>query len=330
CDEQGNPIHHNAVPPPRDDPEPNDWSPFESSAHFELADFLYKENQMLAGNIDKLLKIWGQHAASTGGEAPFQNHKDLYETIDSIPVGDVPWQSFNLSYSRSRPNLEGVDDPAWMDDTHAVWFCDPHELICNLLSNTDFDGKFDYTPFQEYDDKGSHRYQDFMSGNWAWRQAANTLGAMFVPIILGSDKTTVSVATGLNEYWPIYLSIGNIRNNVRRAHRDGLVLMGFLPIAKTISGMLKSLHPAFTTPEVARCPDGHFRRAIYGAGPYIADYPEQCMLSCLVQGWCPKCMAPSNNLEQDSITRTQKLAEELSEFHELGELWARFGIVGDI
>lgn len=41
-------------------------------------------------------------------------------------------------------------------------------------------------------------------------------------------------------------------------------------------------------------------------------------------------MAPSNNLEQDSITRTQKLAEELSEFHELGELWARFGIVGDI
>lgn len=150
---------------------------------------------------------------------------------------------------------------------------------------------------------------------------------MFVPIILGSDKTTVSVATGLNEYWPIYLSIGNIRNNVRRAHRDGLVLMGFLPIAKSessvslicshltcvsiaadklhagsdvfrnfrrqlshtaISGMLKSLHPAFTTPEVARCPDGHFRRAIYGAGPYIADYPEQCMLSCLVQGWCPK------------------------------------------
>ena len=60
-----------------------------------------------------------------------------------------------------------------------------------------------------------------------------TLGAMFVPIILGSDKTTVSVGTGQNDYWPIYLSIGNIRNNVRRAHRDGLVLLGFLPIAKS-------------------------------------------------------------------------------------------------
>ena len=39
-------------------------------------------------------------------------------------------------------------------------------------------------------------------------------GAMFVPIILGSDKTTVSVATGHTEYWPIYGSIGNVHNNV--------------------------------------------------------------------------------------------------------------------
>lgn len=64
---------------------------------------------------------------------------------------------------------------------------------------------------------------------------------MFVPIILGSDKTTVSVGTGQNDYWPIYLSIGNIRNNVRRAHRDGLVLLGFLPIAKSESFPLSSL-----------------------------------------------------------------------------------------
>ena len=41
-----------------------------------------------------------------------------------------------------------------------------------------------------------------------------THGSMFVPIILGSDKTTVSVATGHTEYWPVYLSIGDIHNNV--------------------------------------------------------------------------------------------------------------------
>jgi hypothetical protein len=56
---------------------------------------------------------------------------------------------------------------------------------------------------------------------------------MFVPIILGSDKTTVSVGTGHTEYYPIYSSIGNIHNNVRRAHQNGVVLLGFLAIPKS-------------------------------------------------------------------------------------------------
>lgn len=43
-----------------------------------------------------------------------------------------------------------------------------------------------------------------------------------------------------------------------------------------------------TTPEVIRCPDGYFRRAIYGLGPYIADYPEQVWLAAVVNDWCPK------------------------------------------
>lgn len=53
---------------------------------------------------------------------------------------------------------------------------------------------------------------------------------MFVPIVLGSDKTTVSVATGQNEYYPLYASIGNVQNHVRRAHRNAVSVVGFLAI----------------------------------------------------------------------------------------------------
>ena len=144
--------------------------------------------------------------------------------------------------------------------------------------------------------------------------------------MLGSDKTTVSVGTGNNEYWPIYLSIGNIHNKARRAHRNGIVLLGFHAIPKcmsflflhtlplivfnlaekqytncakfrkfrrqlfhtTLRMILASLCEGMIHPEVVRCADGHFRRVIYGIGPYIADYPEQCILTCIVQGWCPK------------------------------------------
>jgi len=59
-----------------------------------------------------------------------------------------------------------------------------------------------------------------------------TCGSFFVPVILGSDKTTVSVATGNNEYYPVYLSIGNITNNTRRAHRNGVVVLAFLSVMK--------------------------------------------------------------------------------------------------
>jgi hypothetical protein len=56
---------------------------------------------------------------------------------------------------------------------------------------------------------------------------------MFVPIILGSDKTTVTVGTGDIEYHPLYLSIGNVRNPVRRAHRNAVIPIGFLAIPKS-------------------------------------------------------------------------------------------------
>lgn len=52
--------------------------------------------------------------------------------------------------------------------------------------------------------------------------------------------------------------------------------------------ILWPIKDAMTTPEVALCPDGHFRRVIYSLGPYIADYPEQVLLVGIVQGWCPK------------------------------------------
>ena len=55
---------------------------------------------------------------------------------------------------------------------------------------------------------------------------------MFVPVILGSDKTTVSIVTGQNECYPLYLSVGNVHNCVRRAHHNAVALIAFLSILK--------------------------------------------------------------------------------------------------
>ena len=93
---------------------------------------------------------------------------------------------------------------------------------------------------------GVRRYAIYISIGLNWRvltsgckdvisenMGSAAQGTSFVPIILGSDKTTVSVATGQNEYYPLYLSIGNVRNGVRRAHRNAVAVIAFLAIPKS-------------------------------------------------------------------------------------------------
>lgn len=52
--------------------------------------------------------------------------------------------------------------------------------------------------------------------------------------------------------------------------------------------IFRSIRNAMISPIVLRCPDGKYRRGIFTLGPYIADYPEQCIIASVVQGWCPK------------------------------------------
>jgi hypothetical protein len=58
-----------------------------------------------------------------------------------------------------------------MDGEYEVWFRNPKELVQNMLANPDFNGEFDCSPFHEYDSKNNHRFYNFMSGDWAWKQA---------------------------------------------------------------------------------------------------------------------------------------------------------------
>lgn len=232
CDQVEEYLLPGTPPPPPPIKSPNDWTPYHDRVDFELTEFLYSKVRMSGASIDLLSQLWRASIVNHGVPPEdinlYQRNSSLLATIDSTPVGDVCWQGFTMSYDGPRP-LNAP--PEWMTTTHDIWYRDPRELVRNILANRDFDGEFDA--------KKRRRWRDFMSGDWAWKEAdliandPDTHGALLVPIILGSDKTTVSVATGQNEYYPLYLSIGNVRNNVRRAHRNAVVLLGFLAIPKS-------------------------------------------------------------------------------------------------
>ncbi|KAG1837668.1 hypothetical protein F4604DRAFT_1692099 [Suillus subluteus] len=346
CNSEGTFLPPGALAPPLSDKASDDWTPYNSRVEFELADYFFTKNQTPAHSIDLLLNIWAASLIEGGSKATlFPDHRAVYKTIDSTPLGDVKWQSFSVKYTGEVPDQGATP---WMTDSHDVWFCDPHDVVYYAT-------EIDFQPYHEFATENDERQsQDFMSGDWAWSQAdkisedPNTHGSMFVPIILGSDKTTVSVATGQNDCYPLYTSIGNVRNTVCCAHRNTVAVVGFLAMPKTmkqhaetsdfrsfrrqifhssLSFILKNLKPAMTTPEIVRFGDGHYCRVIYGLGPYIADYEEQVLLACIVRNWCAKCLAHRDDLDEISLLRSRIHADALIEECDFDTLWKDYGVV---
>ncbi|KAF5365298.1 hypothetical protein D9758_005472 [Tetrapyrgos nigripes] len=306
CDIAGDDLPEGSPPSARESLEPDNYSPFNSAVEFELGEFLYQKVEMSGGDIDTLAGILSG-LLGPDRDLPFTSHEELYATIDDIKQGDVPWESFSVRYNGDLPDdISTV--PAWKT--------------------------------QSYEDKIA--------------EDENNHGGMFVPVILGSDKTTVSVATGQNDYYPLYISLGNVFSSVRWAHRNAVALLGFLAVPKTsqdhaggaefrkfrrqlfhtsLEHILSSLRPFMEGTRVTLCPDGHYRRVIYGLGPYIADYPEQALLACIVQNWCARCTAPPDDLDGGGgLPRSHEHTDVLSEGEgvTLKELWDDYGIVADL
>jgi hypothetical protein len=169
CDENGEFLPEEIPPPPRCKPGPDDWDPFEDEVQFVTGDFLYRQEEMSAGNIDILLDLWALNMAKHNDCGPFSSYEHMYRTIDNIEKGDVPWKSFTTSYAGEiRPNA-----PSWQLQDYEVWFRDPDVVIRNILNNPDLDGHFDYAPYIDLDKTGQRKWNEFMSGNFSWRHAVS-------------------------------------------------------------------------------------------------------------------------------------------------------------
>ena len=172
CHRSGNPVTSDspASPVVPEDQYPP-WHPFRDRIEFEVADFLYRQVQMSAGNIDHLMSLWSATLKRHGDNAPFTGHRELHRLIDGLSGGSTPWESFNLSHGLVDGSDSG-DGPPWVNDDFEFWYRDPQALIRDIVANRSFADEFDYAPYHDYD-HGKHRFSDFMSGDWAWRQAVS-------------------------------------------------------------------------------------------------------------------------------------------------------------
>jgi hypothetical protein len=61
-----------------------------------------------------------------------------------------------------------------MEETYELNVRDILSVFEEQLGSKEFDGRFEYMPYEEYDQKGSHIYSNLMSANWASHEVVCT------------------------------------------------------------------------------------------------------------------------------------------------------------
>jgi hypothetical protein len=116
--------------------------------------------------------------------------------------------------------------------------------------------------------------------------------------------------SGGQKAYPVYVTFGNISKSVRRKPKKrATVLLGYLPvdgfeyvendderrrmkadlIHRSMEAMLEPLQKASEDGVDMWCADGRMRRIYPIVAAYIADWPEQNLMSCTSEGSCPVC-----------------------------------------
>ncbi|QRV89363.1 hypothetical protein RhiJN_17381 [Ceratobasidium sp. AG-Ba] len=157
------------------------------------------------------------------------------------------------------------------------------------------------------------------TADWMWDMLDKIKDefATLIPYIVSSDETRLTNFAGDKRAHPVYLTIGNIPKRLRRrVSKRANILIGYLPVPKLdcvssdeerrtikrelfhqcMEEILAPLVEAGNNDgELAPCADGYVRRIYPKLASYIADFPEQCKVTCTKQTHCPTCTVHPNS-----------------------------------